>query len=212
MSPDEPRWFGPPFDPSVARGVGHVATCVPSCPSIPSPFQSRATGVIHDSRLGRSSPRENEHPLATVRRANACRAEHAPFRIEPEGGQVAEYAVEPSNNESAHVLHEDVARSHVANDPSKLSPEPRALAVETSAFAGEADVLAREAASDAIHDATPRSSVEGADVTVDRRRIQGLVFHPRHESGCGVGFPLDVANSTSVGSGEPDAEVEPSNA
>src|SRR5699024_4959563 len=41
-SPDEPRWFGPPFVPSVARGVGNRVTAVrrsgPPEPCKPGPF------------------------------------------------------------------------------------------------------------------------------------------------------------------------------
>jgi hypothetical protein len=47
-----------------------------------------------------------------------------------------------------------------------------------------------------------------ADASVEQW-IQDLVFQPRHESGRGIGFPLDVTNSTGSWHGEPDGEVEP---
>lgn len=50
-SPLLPRWFGPPFVPSVALGVGHCATAVrksiPPVPCNPAPFASLARGVGH---------------------------------------------------------------------------------------------------------------------------------------------------------------------
>ena len=69
--------------------------------------------------------------------------------------------------------------------------------------------LARIAAMDDIHQAAPRSAVEAGNVVPDRRAIQGRVFHPRHESGCGVAFPLDVTNSSISGHSKVEAEVEP---
>jgi hypothetical protein len=112
------------------------------------------TGVGH--------AREDEEPLPEVGRPDLGRGEHAPFRIEPERGQVSEDNVESSNSESRHVLHEDEARSHVANDTSEVTPEAGVLALDAGSLARVADVGAREAASDEIHDATPRAAVEGS--------------------------------------------------
>jgi hypothetical protein len=147
-----------------------------------------------------------------VRRPDIGSAEHTPFRIEPEAGKVAEHAVKPSSDECGNVLDEHEPRSALVDDAGVLSPESRALAVEACARAGKADVLAREAASDEIHDSTPRASVEGADVIPDRRRIQGLVRHPCHESGRGESFPLDVTHGAGASEGESNAQVEPSDA
>lgn len=75
--------------------------------------------------------------------------------------------------------------------------------------AGAGDVLAREAARDEIHDSTPRATIEGADVVPDRRLIQGLVFHPRHDRGRSVGFPFDIHDGTvGVSEGEGEAEFD----
>jgi hypothetical protein len=67
--------------------------------------------------------------------------------------------------------------------------------------------LTGRTANHAIHDSTPRIAVEGGNVIPYRRVIQGLVFHPRHESGRGEGLPLDVAHSTGS-TGEFESEVE----
>jgi hypothetical protein len=57
--------------------------------------------------------------------------------------------------------------------------------------------------------AAPRSAVKGFEIVPYRRCIQGLVRHPRHESGCRVSFPLDVTNSSIPWLGNADAKVEP---
>lgn len=67
-------------------------------------------------------------------------------------------------------------------------------------------------ASDDIHASAPCCSVEGGNIVPDRRVIQGLVFHPRHESGRSVGFPLDVTYSSGPGLGDMDTEFEPAGA
>ena len=72
--------------------------------------------------------------------------------------------------------------------------------------------LTRVARSEDIHEAAPRAAVEGGNVVPDRCRIQGLAFHPRHESGCCEGFPLDVTHSPVSGTGDVEAEVEPASA
>ncbi len=56
----------------------------------------------------------------------------------------------------------------------------------------------------------PRSAVKGLEIVPHRRRSQGLVFHPGHESGRCMSFPLDVTDSAISGLGDVDAEVEAS--
>lgn len=56
--------------------------------------------------------------------------------------------------------------------------------------------------------ATPWPAIEGFEVVPDRCRLQGLVFHPGHESGRSMGFPLDVTYSAISGLGEANPEVE----
>jgi hypothetical protein len=62
---------------------------------------------------------------------------------------------------------------------------------------GHAERLARVAASDDIHSATPRSAVEGSQVTPDRRRSHGFFFHASRQDRGGEGFPLDVTDDAS---------------
>jgi hypothetical protein len=68
--------------------------------------------------------------------------------------------------------------------------------------------LAGETGSDEIHAATPRATVEGGEVRPDRSLIQGLVCHPRHESGRCVGVPFNVSHGAGGDSGESQCELE----
>ena len=84
--------------------------------------------------------------------------------------------------------------------------------VGAPAPSGDAERLARIARTDEIHRAAPRAAVEAGKIVPDRRLIQGLVFHPRHEDGRGEGVPLDVTHSTVSGFGQRKSEVEASGA
>lgn len=85
---------------------------------------------------------------------------------------------------------------------------------ETPAGCGKR--LAWVAANDAIHDSTPRASIEGSQVTPDRRRSQSALFHLRRQSGDGERFPLHHADRASASeadtlSSEVEAEVKSAN-
>ena len=54
----------------------------------------------------------------------------------------------------------------------------------------------------------PRSTVEGSEIVPDSRLIQGLVCHPRHESGRCVTFPLNESHGLISGFGDVQAEIE----
>lgn len=112
---------------------------------------------------------------------------------------------------TADVLPEEERGLALVGNADLLKEESGAFSVEPGLLSGNREVLARCAASDAIHDATPRAAVEGAQVVPDRSLRQGLLFHPGHEAGRGEGFPLDVhhsAGDSAGGSLKP--EVEPS--
>lgn len=112
---------------------------------------------------------------------------------------------------SADVLPEEERGFALVGEPDLLEEEAASFPVEPGLLSGDGEVLARSAASDAIHDATPRAAVEGAQVVPDRSRRQGRLFHPGHEAGRGEGFPLDVHHSAGGSTGGSlEAEVEPS--
>jgi hypothetical protein len=106
------------------------------------------------------------------------------------------------------IFEEDEGRLDFADDPGDMRPEV-AWIVRAPALARDRERLARISRSDDVHRAAPRAAVETGNVVPDRRAIQGRIFHPRHESGCGVGFPFDMAHSTISGEGDSESKVEP---
>jgi hypothetical protein len=83
----------------------------------------------------------------------------------------------------------------------------------STTLAGEAERLARVAANDAIHDATPRLAVEGSQVRPDRRRSHGFVFHARCQDRGGECFAFNVADDASRSAkGKLNSEVESADA
>jgi hypothetical protein len=98
-----------------------------------------------------------------VRGPKGARCDAIPFRIVPERGQIPEYAVEATSQESGDVFQDDEERSNLANDPCSLGPE-RAGVVPAEPRAGGAERLAGEAGTDDLG-AAPRR-VERVDVAV----------------------------------------------
>lgn len=130
-------------------GVGQrIASCDSGVP-IPFPFWSRALWSrwrsVNDSGLSPSfgSPAagvgQHEDPLPPMRSPDVGRRAHDPFRIEPEVGQVSEYVSEgaPSigREQATDVLHEEVARSRLANASNDFRPEPP-LVLDAAALSG----------------------------------------------------------------------------
>lgn len=141
-------------------------------------------------------------------------AETIPFRREPDRGQVFHNLLEGGSavdaEESGDVLDEEKSRPNCADNSDDFWPEPP-LVIGAAAPAGGAGRLAGEAGRDEIHSAAPRSAVEGREIVPDRSPIQGLVFHPRHESGRCVGVPLAVTHgAVGVSEGEVESELQSS--
>lgn len=181
-----------------ARSV-NVVPCIPVVSGFPPErLQSRAVG------MGQKPP-----PLAVVACANLGRGEQTPFRIEPEVGKVGEDMGEPVLDHSPDVLQEDEARSNLTEDSDNLGPEPSVI-VKSTLRPGGAERLAGETGSDEIHSTAPRATVEGGKVIPDRRAIQGLVFHPRHENGRRVGVPLNETNGSVLHPCGPESDGEAS--
>lgn len=153
-----------------------------------------------------------EEALAFVRGAHAGRREQNPFRIEPERGKVSKDGAEAQSKVPCHVLKEDPFRPDFADDAGDVGPNPSRV-VESASLAGDGEWLARIAGGDEIDKTSDRICWKVGKVAApNRRRLQARVFHPGQQDGRGVGFPLDVHQRTSVGSGDADAEFESSNA
>jgi len=111
----------------------------------------------------------NPDALAKVRRADVGGRDATPERIIPAGGKLAEYLCHSPSKQRCDVLHDDEARSKLANETSIFAPQSRALPVETGARASEGDVLAGESAADVVDgDSVSGKSVgcEGSDVVI----------------------------------------------
>jgi hypothetical protein len=85
--------------------------------------ESSATGVC-----------QNPDSLSDVGRSGVVRAQHTPFRIEPQRGQVSENSSKPPRSEHWGVFHEDETGSNLANDPGKFAPKPGPGASDSGAF------------------------------------------------------------------------------
>lgn len=105
------------------------------------------------------------------------------------------------------VLAPDPLRVHFLDNARDLRPEVPRIRF-AGALARETEWLAGVAGSDEMYSAAPSSAVKGSKVVPDRRFSQGLVRHPRHESGRRMALPLDESHSSVVGFGDVQAEIE----
>ena len=170
------------------------------------PEQARGVG-----QLVPLADAEDEEPLALVGRADFRRREEACRKAVAHADQSAGDFGEAEAEMMGDILEEDEGRLDLADDAGDMRPEV-ARVVRAPALARDGERLARIARSDDVHRAAPRSAIEGGNVVPDNSLIQGRVFHPRHESGCGEGFPFDMAHSTISGDGDGEPEVEPASA
>jgi len=109
---------------------------------------------------------------------------------------------------SLDILGEHGGRPDFVDDPLDLGPQVPGI-VLAPPFSGEAERLAGITGSEDMNAAAPCPAVEGSQIVPDRRAIQGRVFHPCHESGRCMGFPLDVTHSAIAGLGDGKPELEP---
>ncbi len=195
------------FSFALALGVGQSRSSSVRFPPLDRvPEQARGVGQLVPLADG-----EDEEPFALVgcadfrRREDACRK--AVAHVDQSCGDFGEAEAEMMGD----ILEEDEGRLDLADDAGDMRPEVARI-VGTPALARNGERLARVARSDDVHRAAPRAAIEGSNVVPERRAIQGLVFHPRHEDGRGEGVPLDVTHSTISGDGDGKPEVEPARA
>ena len=150
---------------------------------------------------------EDEQPFALVGRTDFRRREEACRKAVAHADQSAGDFGETEAEMMGDILEEDEGRLDLTDDAGDMRPEV-ARVVSAPTFARNGERLARIARSDDIHRAAPRAAIEGSNVVPDNSLIQGRVFHPRQESGCGEGFPFDMAHSTISGDGDGKPEVE----
>ena len=192
------------FSLALALGVGQRRSSSVRFPPLDRvPEQARGVGQLVPLADG-----EDEQALALVGRADFRRSEEACRKAVAHADQSAGDFGEAEAEMMGDILEEDEGRLAFPDDAGDMRPEmPRV--VRAAALARDGERLARIARSDDVHRAAPRAAVEGSNVVPDNSLIQGRVFHPRHESGCGEGFPFDMAHSTISGDGDGEPEIEP---
>lgn len=195
------------FSLALALGVGHNRSSSVRFPPLDRvPEQARGVG-----QLVTFADSEDEQPFALMGRADFRRREEACRKAVAHADQSAGDFGEAEAEMMGDIFKEDEGRLDLTDDAGDMRPEmARILGAEPSAR--HAEWLARIARSDDIHRAAPLAAVEGSNVVPDNSLIQGRVFHPRHESGCGEGFPFDMAHSTISGDSDGEPEVEPASA
>lgn len=166
--------------PEQARGVGH---CV-----------AFSTG-------------EHEQPLAPVRSANFRRRKESRRKAIAHADQAFGDFGKSKPQMMRDVLQEDerwfALADHTGNVRPQIPRVGRALPL-----ARDRERLARIARKDDVHAAAPFSAVELGNIIPDRSRIQDRVFHPGHEHGRRIGFPLDITHSPVSAKGDVKPEVE----
>lgn len=189
---------------ALALGVGQRRSNSVRFPPLDRvPEQARGVGQLVPLADG-----EDEQAFAFVGRADFRRREEACRKAVAHADQSCGDFGEAEAEMMGDILEEDEGRLDLADDPGDMRPEVSRV-IRAPALACDRERLARIARSDDVHRAAPRSAVEGSNVVPDNSLIQRRVFHPRHESGCGVGFPFDMAHSTISGDRDGEPEVEP---
>ncbi|OJF90194.1 hypothetical protein AX761_23675 [Rhizobium sp. 58] len=192
---------------ALARGVGqsrNISVRFPPLERVPE--QARGVGQFAAFADGK-----DEQPLAFMRRTDFRRCKEACRKAVAHADQSAGNFGEAEAEMMGDILEEDEGRLALADDAGDMRPKV-ARVVGTPAFSRDGERLARIARSDDVHRAAPRAAVEGSNIVPDNSLIQRRVFHPRHESGCGVDFPFDMAHSTISGDGDGEPKVEPPSA
>ncbi len=192
------------FSLALALGVGQSRSSSVRFPPLDRvPEQARGVGQVVSLADG-----EDEQPLPLVGGADLRRREEACRKAVAHADQSAGDFGEAEAEMMGDILEEDEGRLDLGDDASDMRPEV-ARVVRAPALARDRERLARIARSDDVHRAAPWAAIEGSNVVPDNSLIQGRVFHPRHERGCGVGLPFDMAHSTISGDGEDKPEIEP---
>lgn len=152
---------------------------------------------------------QDEEPLPLMRRANLRRREKSRLTAVTHCPQVSPNIVEGDPKMVADVFEEDVARPTLRDDAGDLGPEPSWVTLPKS-LPGGGHGWAGVTSCD---ETNPRkwSGIELLQVAApNRRRIHGLVFHPRQEQGRGEGVPLNGTYHSCWHSGDPQPEFDTS--
>jgi len=191
------------FSLALARGVGHsriISVRFPPLDRVPE--QARGVGQRVPLADGK-----DEQPLAPVGRANFRRRKEACRKAVAHADQSAGDFGETEAEMMGDILEKNEGGLDLRDDAGDVGPEV-AWILGAEALARDGERLARISRAEDIHRAAPWSAVKGSNVVPDNSLIQGRVFHPRHESGCGEGFPFDMAHSSISGDGDCEPKVD----
>lgn len=192
---------------ALALGVGQSRSSSVRFPPLDRvPEQARGVGQFVSFADG-----EDEQPLALVGRAHFRRREEACRKAVAHADQSCGDFGEAEAEMMGDILKKDEGRLDLADDAGDMRPEVTRI-VRAPALARDGERLARIARREDIHRAAPWFAVETGNVIPDRRAIQGRIFHPRHDNGCGESFPFDIAHSTISGQCDGEPEVDPASA
>ncbi len=139
--------------------------------------------------------------------ARFSRREQACLCAEAHSAQLVEDFGKSQIDVPLDIFAEDPFRIDLPDDAGDIGPEMTGV-VGAASLACAAEGLAGITGRDEMNAATPSRAVKGSQIVPNRRHAQGRVFHPRHESGRSVSFPLDKSHSPVPGFGDMQAEVE----
>ena len=108
---------------------------------------------------------------------------------------------------SSHVFKEAEPGLHFSDDVPDIRPEVSGIVLPFSTARG-GEWLARVAASDAIHNATPRLAVEGFEVSPDWCIVKNTVANTGECDSERIGFPLHVTDCASAGFGKSQPKLD----
>ena len=192
---------------ALAVGVGQSRSNSVRLPPLDRvPEQARGVGQFVSFADG-----EDEQTLAPVGCTDFRRREEACRKLVAHADQSCGDFGEAEAQMMGDILKKDEGRLDLAYDAGDVRPEVARI-VRAAALARDGERLARIASREDIHRATPWFAVEAGNIVPDRRAIQGRVFHPRHDNGCGEGFPFDMAHSTISGECDGEPEVDSTSA
>lgn len=150
---------------------------------------------------------QEEQPLSAMGRTDFRRTEYSAFNAVVHCAKVRPDGIESDVDVLSDILEEAECWLDFPNDASNVGPE-MARVVNAALLSGDTEWLARVAANDAIHDATPRLAVEGSQVAPNRCVIQGFVLNARNQERGGICFSLNVTDGDSSASRQSDTEIE----
>ncbi len=169
---------------------------------LPRPLCPFASRVVGDC--------QNEGALPKQLSARLRRSKQSDLNRETKSLQVSDDPLGAARREhAADILDEDEPGAGLDDDAARRRPE-LARIVAAEPLSCEAVRLARDAANEAIHEATEASAVEGSHIRPDSCRSQKTLLHRCDQVRDGEGFPLHHNDGASAWNGELDGKVEPS--